>query len=186
MRREVLEGRHAVRYDEGLVVAQDYLLWHQLLKHTKGANLPECLVRYRVSSEQLTTVRAELKRKEGEQVRLSVLQDLGIEPSASDQSLHTSVLGYNWPETPEFFESARKWLETLHRANEKSALFPQSAFARMLAKHFFFQCLCASRRGFPGDQFYSKLSFSSIYSPSFGEKVRIRTKTLLKPAGRGN
>ena len=181
IRRALFQEVCGLRYDESLFVAQDYMLWHQLLKHTKGANLPECLTRYRISSAQLTRAKAEVKAKEGQYVRLSILRDLGIEPSASEQTLHMMVLGDNWPKTPEFFKSAAEWLEALYEANERSEVFPQRAFAKMLAKHFFFQCQCSSRRSFRGDRVYARLKFNTAYSPRLSEKLRLTAKALLKP-----
>jgi glycosyltransferase involved in cell wall biosynthesis len=47
IRRDVLE-RHALRYDESYRTAQDYELWTRLLAVTKGHNLAEPLLRYRL------------------------------------------------------------------------------------------------------------------------------------------
>jgi glycosyltransferase involved in cell wall biosynthesis len=47
LRRDVLEQHH-FRYDESFRTAQDYELWSRLLMHTKGANLREPLLRYRL------------------------------------------------------------------------------------------------------------------------------------------
>ncbi len=180
MRAKIFEEEPSLRYDETLIVAQDYMLWHELLKHTKGANLAECLTRYRVSAGQLTRAKSEVKADETRRVRLRMLQDLGLEPTEAQQTLHSLVLGDNWEQTPKFFESASRWLEILHQANDKSALFPRYAFARMLAKHFFFQCQCATRRSFNGKRFYANLSFSDHYSPRFLESIRINAKSLIK------
>jgi glycosyltransferase involved in cell wall biosynthesis len=47
LRRSVLE-EHGLRYDESFRTAQDYELWSRLLIHTRGENLPEPLLRYRL------------------------------------------------------------------------------------------------------------------------------------------
>ena len=47
IRRDVLK-RHALRYDESYRTAQDYELWTRLLAVTKGYNLPEPLLQYRL------------------------------------------------------------------------------------------------------------------------------------------
>lgn len=47
LRREVL-GAHALRYDETFRTAQDYDLWSRLLAVTRGRNLPEPLLSYRL------------------------------------------------------------------------------------------------------------------------------------------
>ena len=47
LRREVL-ARHGLSYNESYPTAQDYELWPRVLRHVKGANLEEPLLRYRL------------------------------------------------------------------------------------------------------------------------------------------
>ena len=47
LRKEVLDA-HGLRYDESFRTAQDYELWTRLLTVTRGANLREPLLRYRM------------------------------------------------------------------------------------------------------------------------------------------
>ncbi len=47
LRRQVL-ARHALNYDQAYRTAQDYDLWTRLLRHARGANLAQPLVRYRL------------------------------------------------------------------------------------------------------------------------------------------
>jgi glycosyltransferase involved in cell wall biosynthesis len=47
LRREVLEA-HGLRYDETFRTAQDYDLWSRLLAVTRGHNLPDALLSYRL------------------------------------------------------------------------------------------------------------------------------------------
>lgn len=54
IRRDVLE-RHQLRFDPTLLVAADYDLWTRLLRYTRGANLDEPLLRYRIHNESQTT-----------------------------------------------------------------------------------------------------------------------------------
>lgn len=56
MRRSVLID-HGLRYREDLMPTEDYELWSRLLEVTKGANLPETLLRYRFHSGQETSAR---------------------------------------------------------------------------------------------------------------------------------
>jgi glycosyltransferase involved in cell wall biosynthesis len=47
LRRSILL-EHDLKYDESFRTAQDYELWTRLLIHTRGANLPKPLIRYRL------------------------------------------------------------------------------------------------------------------------------------------
>lgn len=58
MRRSVLMD-HGLRYLQDLMPTEDYELWSRLLKVTKGANLPESLLRYRSHAGQESSARRE-------------------------------------------------------------------------------------------------------------------------------
>jgi len=56
LRRDLVE-RHAFRYDERRPTVEDYDLWMRLLAVTRGGNLPEPLLRYRVHPGSVTIER---------------------------------------------------------------------------------------------------------------------------------
>ena len=58
IRRAVLE-QHGLRYDERFPAAEDYELWARLLAHTRGANIGEPLLRYRLRDGISRTNKAE-------------------------------------------------------------------------------------------------------------------------------
>ncbi len=58
LRTSVLRD-HALRYDESCPTAQDYDLWVRLLAVSRGANLPEPLLRYRLRAGISQTRKAE-------------------------------------------------------------------------------------------------------------------------------
>lgn len=65
-RRSLLETSGERGYDEGLRYCQDYDLWARLLRHGRGANLPDALVRFRYHAASISAVKRE------EQQRLAV------------------------------------------------------------------------------------------------------------------
>ena len=56
MRRALLQ-RHELRYDPEWPTAQDYELWSRLLKHCRGANLPEVLFDYRTHAQSVSVTK---------------------------------------------------------------------------------------------------------------------------------
>jgi hypothetical protein len=56
LRRSVL-ARTGLNYDERFQTAQDYHLWCRILRNTRGANLEQALVRYRLTEGQSGTHR---------------------------------------------------------------------------------------------------------------------------------
>lgn len=54
LRRRLLE-EHRLRYDQRAVAVEDFELWTRLLGVTRGANLPEILLEYRLHETSVTT-----------------------------------------------------------------------------------------------------------------------------------
>jgi glycosyltransferase involved in cell wall biosynthesis len=61
LRRDVLE-RHGLRYDERYKTAQDYELWVRVLRCSRGDNLPDQLLRYRLRDNGIS------RSKKGDQL----------------------------------------------------------------------------------------------------------------------
>jgi hypothetical protein len=72
LRRAVLE-RHGVRYRE-VPRAEDYDLWPRLLAHTRGANLPQPLLRYRLRERSTRNKSGQLARHD--RIALSAIRCL--------------------------------------------------------------------------------------------------------------
>ena len=177
MRRSLLE-KHGLRYDESLEVAQDYELWYRILKHSSGTNLDSALVRYRVSDAQLSREKHDLKEQETRSIHTSILADLGI----GGLDIYERVLAPVWDESREFFSTVADWLNTAFDANEARGIFPRHAFAGMLAELFFHRCQCATRRGFDGATMFRRLKFADRYRATPADLMRLRMKSILKPA----
>jgi glycosyltransferase involved in cell wall biosynthesis len=74
IRREVLI-RHGLSYNESHRTAQDYELWPRVLRHVKGANLEEPLLRYRLRQGVSRTSRADQLRNH-DAIALSAIRTL--------------------------------------------------------------------------------------------------------------
>ena len=72
LRRSVLE-RHGLRYRE-VPRAEDYDLWPRLLAHTRGANLPQPLLRYRLRERSMQSKSDQLAQHD--RIALSAIRQL--------------------------------------------------------------------------------------------------------------
>lgn len=69
MRRSVLD-KHKFRYEPAFVYAEDYRLWLRMLQAgVVFRNLPEPLIRYRVSDQQVTHLKGNVQHEHAEQAR---------------------------------------------------------------------------------------------------------------------
>lgn len=99
LRRDVLE-RHHLRYD-GAWLAQDYHLWVRMLRHTRAANLPERLMKYRVHGANFTRRNFEVVKRETAEIALQAVRDqLADFPLAPDRLSQLVALCSNWPSPP--------------------------------------------------------------------------------------
>jgi glycosyltransferase involved in cell wall biosynthesis len=74
LRRDVLV-RHGLTYNESYRTAQDYELWPRLLRHVRGANLEEPLLRYRLRAGISRTRRGDQLRGH-DRIALSAIRTL--------------------------------------------------------------------------------------------------------------
>lgn len=74
MRSEVLKDNE-LNYDLSIKVAVEYKLWNEILKYSKGSNLPEVLTYYRVSSNSLSHANAKTRVKEYLNVRKYICEE---------------------------------------------------------------------------------------------------------------
>jgi glycosyltransferase involved in cell wall biosynthesis len=88
LRRSVLE-RHRLRYDESFTTAQDYELWVRMLAHTRGDNIPDPLVRYRVRGGSISGTRKSAQLANHDRIALqamrTILPEFGIDDVAVRQ-----------------------------------------------------------------------------------------------------
>jgi glycosyltransferase involved in cell wall biosynthesis len=74
LRRDVL-ARHGLAYNESYRTAQDYELWPRVLRHVKGANLEEPLLRYRLR-DGISRMRRSDQLRGHDRIALSAIRTL--------------------------------------------------------------------------------------------------------------
>lgn len=178
LRREVLEAYH-LRYDPTFPQAEDYLLWYRLLQVSEGANLPEVLLRYRLSASQVTQARQEEKISCHKRLMQLMLRDLGFSGSQAEAQFNWQVLREPWPRHPDFFRRAVDWLNRLHNANRERRLYDPECFDRYLREHCVWHCRAATGRGLPGRRFLREAAF--VPSSSWGLQLTLFAKSVLRP-----
>jgi len=67
-------------YNNGLTFSEDYMLWYELLKLGKGANLKKPLLNYRISPHQAKSASLKVLLKETIEVQKRIFADVGRVP----------------------------------------------------------------------------------------------------------
>ena len=138
IRKSFLE-RHRISYDESSsFLAEDYALWVKCAEKSKIKNLPRVLTIYRkhggsISQEQKTEHRARTAR-----VQKEVLQNLSIDPTATEMALHGSV--YTKSTDADFAQKELMWLKKIKKANDARAKYAPAALGYVLEKVWYTVC----------------------------------------------
>jgi glycosyltransferase involved in cell wall biosynthesis len=74
MFRKELVDTYDLNYDDSFSVAQDYELWTRFLKYTKGANLTEPLVKYRIG-QGITKTKRNLQLETNDRIAYRTIKD---------------------------------------------------------------------------------------------------------------
>ncbi len=120
------------RYKEGYEIVEDYKLWIDILKRSKGWNIPEFLVQYRVHGNNVTHTRKPVVRENLVAVYRELLGQLDIEPTPEEIEIHHLIReGRSIPDAPTF-EAARRWLIKLKEGNTLKKTFPRREFAEVM------------------------------------------------------
>lgn len=140
MRKELLE-KYGLKYKEQYKHAEDYKFWLDFSKHTKFANIPKKLFRYRYLETSVSrtadNAKDEQRYKTIKSIFEEVLDELGIQNTEQENKLHFTI-GLNERIAKEDidFKFLNKYLTKLIEANKKTKVFDEKYLEQFLAKKF--------------------------------------------------
>jgi len=146
IRRDLLE-RHGLSYDPTMLHAEDYDLWVRASRHTKLANVPQVLLRYRQHPQQVARKHDALKRRTARRIRTGQLIGLGLSPTEEEVNLHETLSMWQLARTRECIAAAHAWFLKLIEANQAACLYPQAEFRRVVAQRWSAICVGATHLG---------------------------------------
>jgi len=134
MYRRKLFDRHGLRYDPACQRSQDYELWARALANVAFSNLPEVLFLYRLHPAQVSSAFNAQQLETAGRVRRSLLNGLGLEPSAEDFETHQRLSIYLVNGERELFARADEWLCRLKEANDRAKVYQEPYFSLALTE----------------------------------------------------
>lgn len=139
--------KHNLYYDPAYLHAEDFELWHRCGDHFILANLPEVLLKYRMTSSSISRSNREKQLETLRQIYEKSLTTLNINPKEGDYEIHHAISAYSFVTNDFFVKKAKQWLERLHVANFKQDKFPEPFFSEILANRWFWICYNAKNLG---------------------------------------
>ncbi len=182
IRKSVVDEFH-LRYDPAARHCEDYALWVELSRHTKLANIPEVLFRYRLYPESVSRTYGTEQRSGSEKIRLAVLAGLGLLPSNEERIAHNAFKPEAGTGIIRFLDRAERWFEKILDANDAARVYDASALKKMIGRRWYMICNQNTEFGLV----VWKRFRSSPLSRETGNRDALRTmKMLLKCAARRN
>lgn len=124
-----------LRYDMAMPPAEDYHLWVRMSWETATENLPEVLVRHRVHERNISTLQADVIRRNVREIHRQQLERLGVSPTLAQLDLHYGIGSQQLEVCADTLMAALDWLSILDRQNRETKKYPQGAFNLELAYH---------------------------------------------------
>lgn len=112
-------------YNENIVYAQDYELWHRLSKDSKivFANIDIPLIYYRLTDSDKPSSYKEIQKKTADTIREEQIKMLGILPDTKQLALHSQIsLHQDINTLPQLF-AVYRWLRLLASSSKSSQAF---------------------------------------------------------------
>lgn len=117
--------------------AEDYDLYVRLAKVTKLTNIPKVLLKYRMHETNFGNIYLKQQSESTNTVRLAILEDLGIEPTEEEKSIHIRVGFWDLDQNREFLAKAENWFRKLINANNEKKIYPEPMFSMIMVEKWF-------------------------------------------------
>lgn len=139
LRRSLVE-RMQLRFDTDFPYAEDYELWARISRHTRVANLPEVLVRYRDHAENTSNRFRKEQNATADRVRRQHLTTLGLYPDDTQLELHLALTNFQFKGGFDRLNAARDWLNELLTASRQSLNLPDDFLHGELDRYWYGAC----------------------------------------------
>jgi hypothetical protein len=137
------------------------------------------LTLYRIHPNQISTIRREQQRKSVWEIQSRLLQQLHVEPSEEEQSLHLDIgVGWHFAADEGRLNLTADWLNKLAGANDKTAVFPREGFRDVLAERWFLANLAAVREGMVSWKRYGKSGLASWGASRLRRQARLLLESM--------
>lgn len=171
--------KYQLYYDCEYIHAEDYELWQRLFNHTVFANIPEVLLHYRISKNQISNINRKQQSISALRVRKQLLNSLNIYPNDEEIEIHESLAFKNYQDDNIYIEKVNEWLNKIMESNRILKLYQEPYFSNLVKRYWFEVCNHAVATG---NCDWSVLTSSVLYDKhliSAKEKYRFVKHQLL-------
>ena len=146
IRKEMLD-ECCLFYDPSFKRAQDFDYLVRASQYTSLANIGEVLLRYRLHTQQVGQMHNEEQFACAGKVRLGLLLNLGITPTAEEFNIHQSISSWRFNADQFYLDKVEIWLCRLIDANKKAGVYPEKIFFEILCRRWLEACYALTELG---------------------------------------
>ncbi|MBQ3020236.1 MAG: glycosyltransferase family 2 protein [Clostridia bacterium] len=125
--RKSMFDKYGITYNENYTKAQDYGIWVQCSRYGFIKMIPQVLLKYRKSKEQISIKGKVNQGDNARKVRHDQVKSLGIEPTELEWAIHDDYCKQQVQCSAQEFET---WIEKLLKANQERKYFAVKHFKR--------------------------------------------------------
>ncbi len=165
------------RFSTDFPVCSDSDFWVRVALDHRGANLPECLISYRMHEGGITKQRAALVRDRKIAVTAYQLERLGVRFDADDLARHYDLRKpRKFRPDAAYMEWAEQWLLRLSEANRSRRLYPEPQFGHAIGERWFELVRRARRLGARSRGLFSSAPLGRRSSVYLVHRTALRTR----------
>jgi len=140
--------KHNLQYSIEYKHAEDYELWSRAIWCTKIGNIPKTLIKYRVHNESISKKNKEEQSSNAKRIRRNLLKKLQLNPSEEEINLHSTLKKPAELSTEEFLNKKEAWLKKLITQNNKTKIFGEPYFSKVISAQWLDTCNTNAKDGF--------------------------------------
>ncbi|MCX6786449.1 MAG: glycosyltransferase [Candidatus Kaiserbacteria bacterium] len=179
IRKSVLVENN-LHYNTNILISNDYALWVEISQYSKLANLPKMLLRYRIHTENVSHVYAQVQKDGASLVRQQQLEKLGLNPSEEDMYIHNSFAPKKQNIT-DFIGKEESWLTKIIDANAQTQMYSSASLSKIIYTRWRTVCGSNTKGGFSvWRKYHTSLLFKLGGTERYFDSVKIFIKCLIR------
>jgi len=178
--RTTILKQHNLYYNPNDPSAGDYEFWCRALKHTKFANIPEILLKYRKSKTSISATEYEIQKQNSNNIKTVLFKDLGIDVTNDELNLYRNIAYHQYKKDKQFVVQAENLLQRMLKANESHNMFQKNVFNNYTGNMWFNICTNSTVFGLWTYKYYYNSQITKFYKISVKNKIKLWLKSMLK------
>ncbi|MFX0070553.1 MAG: glycosyltransferase, partial [Candidatus Hermodarchaeota archaeon] len=167
-------------YNPDFLIAQDFELWSRCSNYFPLANLPEVLLKYRVTSSSHFHSKKDKYPELLEEIYRDILVSLNINLKKDEYKLHRAIGTWSFLKNRDFIRKSEQWLQCLKNANSVEKQYFEPLFSEKLANRWFWICYNAGNLGFWTWKTFWRSSLSNYNAISWKSKLKFILLQIMK------